>query len=86
MTFYEHRILLLQAMSMFLREKLYTVAYIKMKESSQCNNQCSLHFNTLWTYVFALILKHGYLPSHFHQSVQNFCFSFTVEDWYGCVS
>ena len=58
-----------------------TVAYveIKKKKSFQCNNQCSLHFNTLWTYVSALILKHGYLPTRFHQSVQNFCFSFTVE-------
>ena len=37
-------------------------------------------------HVLALILKHGYLPTRFHQSVQNFCFSFTVECWYGCVS
>ena len=29
MTFYEHRILLLQAMSISLTEKQYTVAYIK---------------------------------------------------------
>ena len=46
-------------------EKQYTVAYIDIKNSFQC----SLYFNTLWTYVSALILKHGYLPTRFHQSV-----------------
>ena len=75
MTFYEHRILLLQAMSISLREKPYTVAYIKITKA----------FNAIIS-VSALILKHGYLPTRFHQSVQNFCFSFTVEHLYGCVS
>ena len=61
MTFNEHRILLLQAMSISLREKQYTVAYIKWK-IFQCINQRSLHLNTLGTHVSALILKH-YLPA-----------------------
>ena len=74
LTFYEHIILLLDAMSISLREKQCYVTYIKMfKKSVQCNNQCSLHFNTLWTYVSALIVKHAYLPTHCHQSVWNFC-------------
>ena len=66
---------------------VYCSLYENLKKKRfQCNNQCSLHINTLWTYVSALILKHGYLPTRFHQSVQNFCFSFTVEHRYDCFS
>ena len=39
--------------------------------------------NILWTYVSALILKRAYLPT---RKVSNFCFSFTIDHQYGCVS
>ena len=60
MAFYEHRILLLQAMCISLREKQYTVAYIKIKKAFNAiiNAAC---VSTL--YVSALILKHGCLPT-----------------------
>ena len=33
--------------------------YMKTKKSFQGNNQCSLHVNTCWAWVSALILTHG---------------------------